>query len=80
MSGAAETLLVGVELFDLFRGQGVPQGHKSCAFSLTFRSLDRTLNDAEVAEVEARIIDMLEKGAGARLRGEFSLYKAGWLW
>ncbi len=66
---AGGPLLVGVELFDLFRGQGVPPGHKSCAFSLTFRSLDRTLNDAEVAEAEARIIEQLEKGARARLRG-----------
>lgn len=66
---AGGPLLAGVELFDLFRGHGVPAGHKSCAFTLIFRSAERTLTDAEVAEVEGRIIQQLGGLTGARLRG-----------
>ncbi len=66
---AGAPLLAAVELFDLFRGQGVPPGRKSCAFTLIFRSPERTLTDAEVAEVEAHIIEQLGRLTGARLRG-----------
>lgn len=66
---AGGPLLVSAELFDLFRGGGVPAGRKSCAFALVFRSPERTLIDGEVAVLETRIIEELERVAGARLRG-----------
>ena len=66
---AGGPLLAGVELFDLFRGEGVPSGRKSCGFRLIFRSPERTLTDAEVAEVEAHIIEQLGRLTGARIRG-----------
>ncbi|MDI1320086.1 MAG: hypothetical protein PSW75_07830, partial [bacterium] len=37
-----------VELFDLYTGAGLPEGKKSLAFSLSFRSAERTLTDDEV--------------------------------
>ncbi len=37
-----------VEVFDLYAGQGLPEGKKSLAFALSFRSPDRTLTDDEV--------------------------------
>jgi len=39
-----------VELFDVYAGQGLPEGKKSLAFSLRFRAADRTLKDDEVNE------------------------------
>ena len=47
---AAATLLAGVELFDVYRGEQVGEGEKSLALRLEFRAPDRTLTDAEVAE------------------------------
>jgi phenylalanyl-tRNA synthetase beta chain len=49
-SGAAGKAfaLEAVQLFDLYRGEGLPEGHKSLAFSLVFRSGERTLTDEEV--------------------------------
>jgi phenylalanyl-tRNA synthetase beta chain len=41
-------LLEQAELFDVYRGAGLPEGKKSLAFSLTFRAADRTLTDDEV--------------------------------
>ena len=66
---AGGPLLAEVELFDLFRGHCLPPGHKSCGIAVTFRSLERTLTEAEVVEVEARIIEQLRTLTGARLRG-----------
>jgi phenylalanyl-tRNA synthetase beta chain len=40
-----------VEPFDVYQGKGLPEGHKSVAFALTFRATDRTLTDEEVNQV-----------------------------
>lgn len=37
-----------VGVFDVYQGQGLPEGKKSLAFSLVFRAADRTLTDDEV--------------------------------
>ncbi len=37
-----------VEIFDVYRGEGLPPGKKSVACSLVFRSAERTLTDDEV--------------------------------
>ncbi|MDP9442254.1 MAG: phenylalanine--tRNA ligase subunit beta, partial [Actinomycetota bacterium] len=66
---AGGELLVGLELFDVYRGDRVPPGTRSLAYRLRFCALDRTLTDAEVAEVRARCIDEATEAAGARLRG-----------
>ena len=66
---AGRPLLYQVALFDLFRGEGLAPGHKSCGIGLIFRSSDHTLTDAEVAQVEACIIQQLQRRTGARLRG-----------
>ncbi|WP_438482055.1 phenylalanine--tRNA ligase subunit beta [Oleiharenicola lentus] len=45
----------GVEVFDVYQGKGLPEGKKSLAFSLTFRSAERTLTDEEVNVAFAKI-------------------------
>jgi phenylalanyl-tRNA synthetase beta chain len=45
----------GVEIFDVYRGSGLPEGKKSVAFALSFRSAERTLTDDEVNAVFAKI-------------------------
>jgi len=48
-----------VDVFDVYRGKGLPEGKKSLAFALVFRSAERTLTDDEVnaalAKVQKRI-------------------------
>ena len=62
-------LLADVELFDVYRGQGVPEGSRSLAYRLRFQAPDRTLTDAEVAELRQACIDAVSKKTGATLRG-----------
>ena len=44
-----------VEVFDVYRGAGLPEGKKSVAFALSFRSAERTLTDDEVNAVFTKI-------------------------
>ena len=44
-----------VEVFDVYQGKGLPEGKKSLAFSLVFRSSERTLTDDEVNAAFAKI-------------------------
>jgi len=65
---SAGDLLEQARAFDEYRGAQVPEGHKSVAFTLTFRSPERTLTDAEVDRVMAEIKLGLEKRHSARFR------------
>lgn len=60
-------LLVSAELFDVYRGAGLPQGARSLAYRLRVQAEDRTLTDAEVAAVRNACIAAAER-AGASLR------------
>ncbi len=68
ITSAGGSLLEAVELFDVYRGAQVPQGKKSVAFALSFRSLDHTLADTEIEEAMARILRKLESSLGASRR------------
>lgn len=57
-----------VQVFDVYRGAGLPEGKKSLAFSLAFRASDRTLKDDEVNTVFQKIQDELTKLAGWTIR------------
>jgi phenylalanyl-tRNA synthetase beta chain len=65
---SAGDLLEHVHAFDEYRGVQVAEGHKSIAFTLTFRSPERTLTDAEVDRVMTEIKLGLEKRHRARFR------------
>jgi phenylalanyl-tRNA synthetase beta chain len=65
---SAGDLLEQVRAFDEYRGAQVTEGHKSLAFTLTFRSPERTLTDAEVDKVMSQIRLALEKRHRARFR------------
>ncbi|NOZ06728.1 MAG: phenylalanine--tRNA ligase subunit beta [Chloroflexi bacterium] len=66
---AGGRLLANISLFDIYRGEQIPPGKKSLAFSLRYQAADRTLTDREVAKVQARIVRRLQSALGAELRG-----------
>ena len=57
-----------VKVFDIYRGASILTGRKSVAYSLVFRSDDRTLSDADVNPLMQKILDACEKDCGAVLR------------
>lgn len=61
-------LIESIELFDVYKGESLPEGKKSLAFSLRYRSAQRTLTDEEVNAAHAAVVARLEQVFGARLR------------
>ena len=62
------SLLQTVTLFDIYQGQGIPQGKKSVAFNLVLRSDERSLTSEEADAVVKSILARLEADCGAVLR------------
>ncbi len=60
--------LESLEFFDVYRGEQIPPGKKSIAFSLTLRSADRTLTNEEADAARDRIVAALKERLGAELR------------
>ena len=65
---AAGPLLADSHLFDVYAGERVEKGTRSLAFSLIFRSPDRTLTDEEVEAPFRSLIEHLAEKFGAKLR------------
>lgn len=65
---AGGELLERVQLFDEFRGAGVPAGSRSLAWRLTFRHPERTLRDKEIEGRRAKLLEILDKELGIRPR------------
>lgn len=57
-----------IELFDIYRGLGVPNGKKSVAISIILRDKNKTLEETEINEVMEKILQRVEKQFGAELR------------
>jgi phenylalanyl-tRNA synthetase beta chain len=56
------------ELFDVFRGQNVPEGQKSMAYAFTYRNAERTLTDAEVNAAHEKLVAHLKQTLAATIR------------
>jgi phenylalanyl-tRNA synthetase beta chain len=65
---AAGPELREARVFDVFRGDPVPPGRKSVAFSVSFQSPERTLSDEDAAGLRGRIVAALAERFGAELR------------
>ena len=68
LGASAGSLLARIELFDVYRGPGLPPDSRSLAYRLRFQAPDRTLTDTEVAEARQRCIDETSRRTGATLR------------
>ena len=67
--GADKKLIARVSVFDLYTGKGVGPGKKSIAISVTLQPTDRTLTEAEIDAVAAKIVAQVKKATGGVLRG-----------
>ncbi len=62
---AGGDLLAGLTVFDVYRGEQVPPGKKSVAFSLQFQAADRTLTEEEASRRREKIVAAAAKRLGA---------------
>jgi phenylalanyl-tRNA synthetase beta chain len=72
-AGADKALIAGVQVFDQFAGEKAEAqmgaGRKSVALTVRLQPVDRTLTEAEIEAVSARIVEKVAKATGAVLRG-----------
>ena len=61
-------LLESFKVFDIYEGDNIEKGKKSLAFSLVFRSKDRTLTDDDISTISENVVKSIEKQLGAVLR------------
>jgi phenylalanyl-tRNA synthetase beta chain len=68
IQGADKQLIAAARVFDVYQGPGVPEGAKSVAVEVEVQPREKTLTDAEIEQLSARIVAAAEKAAGAKLR------------
>lgn len=67
-SSADKKLIADISVFDLYQGKGIEDGKKSIAISVKLQPRERTLTEAEIDEVAARIVSNVQKTTGGLLR------------
>jgi phenylalanyl-tRNA synthetase beta chain len=68
-AGADRKLIAGVTVFDVYEGTGIEPGKKSIAIAVTIQPRERTMTDAEIEALAAKIVADVGKRSGGVLRG-----------
>ena len=68
IKSAGSELVSSLHLFDVYTGEQVPDGKKSLAFAIEYRSTTETLTDEIVDRIHGGILEQLEQELGATLR------------
>ena len=62
-------LLESVQVFDEYRGDGLPAGMRSVGWRLQFRHPERTLRDKELEGRRSKLVSALQRELGVTVRG-----------
>lgn len=65
---AGKKILKSVSLFDVYKGDKIPQGKKQYALSFVLQDLDKTLTDADVERIMQKLLSSFQNENGATLR------------
>lgn len=68
VQGADKAFITGVRVFDVFAGQGVPEGHKSVAVEVTLQPGEASFKDADLKAIAEKVVAAAAK-LGGELRG-----------
>ncbi len=66
--GEQAELLVGLNLFDVYKGEHIEKGYKSLAMALIFQEKNRTLEDKEVDKLVSKAVSFLAEQFNAEVR------------
>ncbi len=67
--GADKALISSIKVFDIFEGGSLGAGKKSLAIEVTLSPKDKTLTDAEIEAVAAKVVGAVGKATGGVIRG-----------
>jgi phenylalanyl-tRNA synthetase beta chain len=65
---ADRKLIAGITVFDVYEGEGIAPGKKSIAIAVTLQPRDKTMTDAEIEALAAKIVGEVGKRTGGVLR------------
>jgi phenylalanyl-tRNA synthetase beta chain len=65
---ADRALIESVSVFDVYEGKNVGEGKKSVAIAVRVQPKDKTLTEAEIEALAAKIVAGVAKATGAILR------------
>jgi phenylalanyl-tRNA synthetase beta chain len=68
-AGADKALITDVRVFDEFIGGSLGEGKKSLAVTVRLQPTEKTLKDADIEAVSAKIVEKVTKATGGTLRG-----------
>lgn len=68
VQGADKGSITAVRVFDVFAGQGVPEGHKSIAVEVTLQPGEASFKDADLKTIAEKVVAAAAK-LGGELRG-----------
>ncbi len=66
---ADKKLITHAEIFDIYEGKGIEDGHKSLALCVTLQPIDATLTDEQIEEAMTSVISTVADKCGGVLRG-----------
>ncbi len=66
---ADKKLITKAEIFDIYTGKGIDDGHKSLALNITIQPIEATLTDEQLEEIMNNVIDAIANKCGGVLRG-----------
>ncbi len=66
---ADKVLISDAYVFDIYQGQGVPEGKKSVALSVAIQPQETTLTDHDIDALMQKVIDLVTSKTGGSLRG-----------
>ena len=68
VSSVDQNLISNIKVFDVYEGENIPENQKSIAISVTIQSLEKTLNDSDLENINSLIIKTVENKTGAKIR------------
>ncbi|MTJ03864.1 MAG: phenylalanine--tRNA ligase subunit beta [Sediminimonas qiaohouensis] len=68
-AGADKTLIENVHVFDEFIGGSLGEGKKSIAITVRMQPTEKTLKEADIEAVGAKVVEKVQKATGGVLRG-----------
>lgn len=64
----ASDMIEDIHIFDVYQGKNIPEGRKSIAFNVRYRSSDRTLRDEEIDSLHKSLVDFILDKTKGQLR------------
>lgn len=65
---ASGALLQSVDIFDVFEGGNLPEGHVSVAYRMIFQDMEGTLTEEKLTALQSQIVGQVEKKLNVRVR------------